>query len=288
MNVLANKKVQPFIVGVCLSRVGKIYHFDASGIPELKIGDMVIVETSRGTQIGTVAQVIEKPDKTPDSNLKTVSRRATPRDLIQRQIMQKKESEVVLTCQKKSGDLGLKGIKVVTAEYSLDGSKLSILYGSETEEKVDLKSLRQDMQKCFSPAQVEMRQIGPRDVAKILCGMGACGLESRCCSRFLTDFSSISIKMAKEQGISLTPTEITGMCGRLRCCLAYEYEFYSSVRKQLPKRNKWVNTPLGEGKVIDVIPLRGAVLVEIPEIGQREFSGEEIKILEEPQQNIRK
>jgi len=97
------------------------------------------------------------------------------------------------------------------------------------------------MQKAFAPAQVEMRQIGPRDVAKILGGMGACGIETRCCTRFITEFSSISIKMAKEQGISLTPAEITGMCGRLRCCLIYEYENYLEARKNMPKKNKKVN-----------------------------------------------
>jgi cell fate regulator YaaT (PSP1 superfamily) len=119
-----------------------------------------------------------------------------------------------------------------------------------------------------------MRQIGPRDVAKILGGMGACGLETRCCSKFLTEFSPISIKMAKEQGISLTPSEITGMCGRLRCCLIYEYEQYVAARKELPKRGKRVVTPQGEGKVVDVYPLRNAVVVEIEGTGWREFDRE--------------
>jgi cell fate regulator YaaT (PSP1 superfamily) len=116
-----------------------------------------------------------------------------------------------------------------------------------------------------------MRQIGPRDVAKILGGMGACGLENRCCSMFLTEFSPISIKMAKEQGISLTPSEITGMCGRLRCCLVYEYEQYVEARKQLPKRGKRVVTPQGEGKVVDVFPLKGSVMVEFESGGHAEF-----------------
>jgi cell fate regulator YaaT (PSP1 superfamily) len=122
-----------------------------------------------------------------------------------------------------------------------------------------------------------MRQIGPRDVAKMLGGMGACGMETRCCSRFLTEFSPISIKMAKEQGISLTPTEITGMCGRLRCCLVYEYEQYAAARKELPKRNKRVVTPMGEGKVIDVNPLRMTVRVELPETGAREFDRDQVE-----------
>ena len=126
---------------------------------------------------------------------------------------------------------------------------------------MDLKTLKRDMQKKFSSPQVEMRQIGPRDVAKLLGGMGACGLETRCCSKFLTEFSPISIKMAKEQGISLTPTEITGMCGRLRCCLVYEYDQYVAARKELPKRNKRVVTPKGEGKVTDIIPMSNTIMV---------------------------
>jgi cell fate regulator YaaT (PSP1 superfamily) len=111
----------------------------------------------------------------------------------------------------------------------------------------------------------------------MLGGMGACGLESRCCSKFLTEFSPISIKMAKEQGISLTPQEITGMCGRLRCCLVYEYEQYAAARKELPKRNKRVVTPMGEGRVLNVSPLLMTVRVELPDVGAREFSRDEIE-----------
>jgi cell fate regulator YaaT (PSP1 superfamily) len=125
------------------------------------------------------------------------------------------------------------------------------------------------MNRKFRKSQVEMRQIGPRDVAKIIGGMGACGLETRCCSKFLTDFSPISIKMAKEQGISLTPSEITGMCGRLRCCLLYEYEQYVKARKTLPKRKKRVVTPNGEGIVIDIAPLSGMVTVKFEGDGGR-------------------
>jgi cell fate regulator YaaT (PSP1 superfamily) len=198
-----------------------------------------------------------------------------------RQMWQAKEAEVVVNCRAKAGNLNLAGIKIVAAEYTFDGTRLAIMFSTETEEKVDLKSLRQDMQRMYAPSQVEMRQIGPRDVAKILGGMGACGLETRCCSKFLTEFSSISIRMAKEQGISLTPAEITGMCGRLRCCLIYEYNQYVAARQQLPKKNKMVKTPVGEGKVIDIYPLRDAVLVELPEVGMREFTKTEIEPLEE-------
>jgi cell fate regulator YaaT (PSP1 superfamily) len=194
---------------------------------------------------------------------------------------QAREAEVLVNARTRSREINLSGIKIVATEFSFDGSRLAIMYSTETEDKADLKSLRGDMQKMYAPSQVELRQIGPRDVAKMLDGMGACGLEKRCCSRFLTEFSSISIRMAKEQGISLTPAEITGMCGRLRCCLIYEYEQYVAARQNLPKRNKRVGTPVGEGKVVDVYPLRQGVLVEIPEVGMREFNREEIVPLDE-------
>jgi len=272
---------EPLVVGIRFSPVGKIYHFDARNISDLRMGDSVIVETSRGWQLGEVAQVLKDPEHLPDGELKSVDRRATPRDLLLRHSWQNREHEVVAICKARAKELNLRGVKIVAAEYSFDGSRLAILFATETDDKADLKSLRSEMQKMYSPAMVEMRQIGPRDVAKILGGMGACGLETRCCTKFLTDFSSISIRMAKEQGISLTPTEITGMCGRLRCCLIYEYEQYVAARALLPKRNKRVITPQGEGKVLDVFPLREGVLVEIPEVGLREFTREEIKPAEE-------
>ena len=183
--------------------------------------------------------------------------------------------------KRRAKELRLNGIKIVMSEYSYDGTRLTIFFSSDSEEKVELKSLRADMQRHFAPAQVEFRQIGPRDVAKYLGGMGACGLENRCCSKFITEFSSISIRMAKEQGISLTPTEITGMCGRLRCCLIYEYDNYVEARKLLPKKNKRVITPDGEGKVLDVYPIREFILVELPEIGRREFHKDDVKLVEE-------
>jgi cell fate regulator YaaT (PSP1 superfamily) len=276
-----DSSAQPFIVGVRFSKVGKIYHFDASRLQDLKLGDVVVVETSRGWQLGEIAQLVSQPAPPPDGVWKQVDRRATPRDLLLRQTWQQREVEAMISCRARAIELNLMGVKIVAAEYSFDGTRLSILFSTEGEEKVDLKSLRQDMQRLYNHAQVELRQIGPRDVAKIIGGMGACGLEARCCSKFLTDFSSISIRMAKEQGISLTPSEITGMCGRLRCCLIYEYEQYVAARQELPKKNKRVVTPQGEGKVVDIFPLRGAVLVDLPELGYREFAKKDIQPAEE-------
>jgi cell fate regulator YaaT (PSP1 superfamily) len=255
--------MQPKIVGIRFSKVGKLYHFDATSVPDLMVGESVVVDTVRGRQIGEVIQHVENPPTPPEGTWKAIERKANPGDLLLRQTWVQKQTEAMINCRARAAELQLAGVKIVAAEYSFDGSRLALMFSTETEDKVDLKSLRKDMQKLYPQSQVEMRQIGPRDVAKLLGGMGACGLESRCCSKFLTEFSPISIKMAKEQGISLTPSEITGMCGRLRCCLIYEYEQYVAARKELPKRGKRVVTPDGEGKVLDSFPMRNVVLVEL-------------------------
>ncbi len=261
------------IIGVRFTRIGKIYHFDSAAIPGLNAGDHVIVDTSRGKHLGEVVQLLEEAPEKPEGGWKSVERRATPRDLLLQQSWRAKQTEAMITCRARASELGLlAAIKVIAAEYNYDGSRLAFLYSTESEEKVDLKSLKKDMQEQYPNTHIEMRQIGPRDVAKLLGGMGACGIETRCCSKFLTDFSPISIKMAKEQGISLTPNEITGMCGRLRCCLIYEYEQYVEARKQLPKRNKRVVTPKGEGKVIDVLPMSNKVMVLLEDPDGKRFS----------------
>jgi cell fate regulator YaaT (PSP1 superfamily) len=275
--------MQPFVVGIRFQKIGKVYHFDAAQSPEIKIGDFAVVETSRGQQLGEVVQILQDPPRPAEGSWKQIIRHATARDLVLRQTWQQKEIEAMINCRAKSAELRLDGVKIVAAEYSFDGSRLSFLYSTETEGKVDLKKLRSVMQRIYPRSQVEMRQIGPRDVAKILGGMGACGLETRCCSMFLTEFSPISIKMAKEQGISLTPTEITGMCGRLRCCLVYEYEQYVEARKSLPKRGKQVETPGGEGKVIDIFPLKMAVLVELNSGVRQEYPHADVQPYDELQ-----
>jgi len=268
--------MQPLVVGIRFADIGKSYHFNASSLPQIKVGDRVIVETSRGKQMGQVVQIVKNATP-PSEGWKPIERIATPRDLVLRRTWAQKEVEAMISCRERAAQLKLRGVKVVAAEYSFDGTRLTFMFSTETEDKADLKSLRHDMQKQYLPSQVEMRQIGPRDVAKMMGGMGACGLEARCCSKFLTEFSPISIKMAKEQGISLTPQEITGMCGRLRCCLVYEYEQYAAARKELPKRNKRVVTPMGEGKVVDVSPLLHTIRVELLGTGIREFQREEIE-----------
>jgi cell fate regulator YaaT (PSP1 superfamily) len=270
---------EKLVVGLRFSKVGRVYHFVAKDEHELKVGDFAVVETSRGWQLGEVVQLLASSDLSGENSpRKSIDRRATPQDLLRRQSWQDKEANVVKLAKEKATECKLDNVKIVAAEYSFDGATVTILFNTEGEEKVDLRSLKKVLQRSVSPAKVDMHQIGPRDVAKYLEGMGACGLEKRCCSQFLMEFNSISIRMAKEQGISLTPTEITGMCGRLRCCLNYEYQQYAVARKGMPKRNKRVITPDGEGKVIDVLPLKGSVVVYIPEVGRREFDKGDVQI----------
>jgi cell fate regulator YaaT (PSP1 superfamily) len=273
--------VEPYIIGIRFQKTGKIYYFDSSAYPEVGSGNYVVVETSRGRQIGQVVQILSNPKPPSEGGWKRVQRPASAQDMVQRQYWQKKEIEAIVNCRAKAEENRIEGVKFVSAEFSFDGDRLSFLYSNETGEKMEFKSLRRSMQRLYPQAQMEFHLVGPRDVAKILGGMGACGLETRCCTMFLTEFSPISIKMAKEQGISLTPTEITGMCGRLRCCLIYEYEQYVEARKQLPKRNKRVGTPQGEGKVLDTFPLKDAVLVELDTGAIQQFARADLLPLEE-------
>jgi cell fate regulator YaaT (PSP1 superfamily) len=273
--------MDPFIVGIRFQKIGKVYHFDAGKCRDIQVGDFAIVETSRGRQLGEIIQIVENPTPPPEGTWKPIYRKATPRDLLLRQIWQKKELEAMIASREKLAELGIPGVKIVGAEFTFDGARLSLLYSTESEGKVDLRKLNNVMQRLYPRSRVEMRQVGPRDVAKSLGGMGACGLDNRCCGMFLTEFSPISIKMAKEQGISLTPSEITGMCGRLRCCLVYEYEQYAEARKDLPKRGKRVRTASGDGKVDDVNPLKQTVIVYLESGTRVEIPYAEVQLLDE-------
>ncbi len=252
---------QRLLVGVRFQRAGKVFYYDATHIPDLQVGDWVIVESARGRQMAQVATL--KPPRDPQATYRPVERRATGRDMAMRHYYQTKELEAMIACRAESAALKLP-IKIVRAEYSVDGQTITFLYSTDEEERVEVGALREAMSRLYR-ARIEMRQIGPREVAKILGGMGACGIEERCCSRFLTEFSPISIKHAKEQNLSLNPHDITGMCGRLRCCLIYEYEQYVEARRHLPKLKSMVGTPMGEGKVVEILHLRDSVRVRFGE-----------------------
>ncbi len=263
------------VAGVRFQKIGKLYHFDFSRYPDLRKGDFVIVETLRGRQMGQVMG-FTAPDES--RRIREILRPATARDLALRQHWESRQAEALRACHETASNMRrLADVKFIEAQYNYDGSVITFLFSAE--QKMDMAVLQKRLQRKFE-ARIEMRQIGPRDVAKLLGGFGACG-ETRCCSTFLTDFSPISIKMAKAQGISLNPSEITGMCGRLRCCLVYEYEQYVEARRLLPRRNKRVGTPHGEGRVIDQLPLKDAVLVDVGDGARKVVEREDIIPLEE-------
>jgi cell fate regulator YaaT (PSP1 superfamily) len=255
------------IVGVRFMPVGKLYHFDATRVTDVRVDDWVVVTTSRGKQMGQVAAINPPKHNAADGPLKSIERLATNRDLALKKYWETQEVSAMIIGREKARGLDLP-LKIIKAEYTFDGQRIAFLYVlDEGVENLDVEPLRAKLQPEFK-AKAEMRLTGPRDAAKIIGGAGACGMTERCCSKFLTEFSPVSVKMAKEQGLSLNPSDITGMCGRLRCCLIYEYEQYVEARKQLPKRNKEVGTPFGKGKVLDALPLKDAVLVLIGETVQ--------------------
>ncbi|MCA9975152.1 MAG: hypothetical protein KC413_05355 [Anaerolineales bacterium] len=269
------------IVGVRFQKLGKLYHFKVREPAEIDPGDHVILETKRGRQLGQVIAYIDPEQVHTTKGMKYVNRKATPRDLVLKQVWETKELDALITCRERAAQLGIKDAKFVKAEYSFDGTWLTISYTTENK-KLNIHQLQNTLSQHLN-TRIEMRLVGPRDIAKIMGGFGACGAP-RCCSTFLTDFSPISIRMAKEQGISLSPQEITGMCGRLRCCLIYEYEQYVEAKKTLPKVGKRVGTPYGVGKVKDVRVLREAVIVEVVEgeqVERYEVFRHELEPLEE-------
>jgi cell fate regulator YaaT (PSP1 superfamily) len=265
------------IAGVRFTKVGKLYHFDASAYPELKSGDFVVVETSRGRQLGQLITFVES-EKVDLATLKPIKAPASARDLMMRKLWEAKELEALITCREAASKYQeLDTAKWVKAVYNYDGSLLALMYTSE--EPLNVNRLRRQLEKEFNHARIELRRIGARDAAKMLGEYGACG-GPRCCSTFLTEFSPISIKMAKAQGISLNPSEITGMCGRLRCCLVYEYEQYIEAKKHLPKLGKQIGTIHGPGKVIALNPMADMVTVLV-ETTRYELHREELVPLEE-------
>ena len=274
----------PVVVGIRFSPVGKSYYFDASKIENVQLGDNLIVETSRGWQLGQLVQIVEDREVRKKMRYKPVDRLATPEDLKKKKRLDAKASEALEISHEMMIADKLKGVKVVSAEISFDEMIFSFLYSTENEKQINFNSIISEIKEKYQVKKVEFHKIGPRDVAKYYGGMGACGLEVRCCARFLNKFESISIRMAKTQGISLTPSDITGMCNRLRCCLSFEYCNYVEALKGLPKRNKRVNTPMGAGKVKDVAPLRKTVFVALDDHGIKEFDVKEIEVIQSDQE----
>jgi cell fate regulator YaaT (PSP1 superfamily) len=255
----------PDVVGIRFKPVTKVYHFLAPDNTELEIGDPVIVETSRGKELGWVS--INKKaisDTEVKGKLKTILRRATPIDLMKMNEFDQKRENALEKCKAKVAELGLP-MKILNAEYAFDGSRVTFAFSAE--QRVDFRDLVRALVRTLR-ARVEMRQVGARDEAKIIDGYGRCGRQL-CCSSWLTEFHPVSIRMAKNQQLPLAPTEISGVCGRLLCCLAYEDRMYTELRKSLPKVGSKIQLEEGEGVVRGLNILKQTVIVELPETKMR-------------------
>ena len=246
------------IVGIRFKRAGKVYYFDPAGI-DLEVNDRVIVKTARGLELG---QVVIAPKQVPASEvtkeLKPVVRKAEEEDIKRAQEFADKEKEALAECSKLIAKLNLP-MKLLSAEYNLDGSRLTFFFSAE--ERVDFRRLVRELNNLFK-TRVELRQIGPRDEAKLIGGLGRCG-RHLCCASFLCDFDPVAIRMAKEQNLPLDPMKISGVCGRLMCCLGYESEQYRRMKEKMPRPAQRVSTPMGKGRVVGINPLKETVSVEL-------------------------
>ena len=265
------------VIGVRFKNTGKVYYFDPQGI-QVEKGSMAIVETARGLECGEVALANrEVADESIVQPLRRLIRLATPEDLKKVAENHIKEKKAFRACEKKIAERGLE-LKLVDVEYTFDNSK--ILFYFTADGRVDFRELVKDLASVFR-TRIELRQIGVRDEAKMLGGLGICG-RPFCCSQFLGDFQPVSIKMAKEQGLSLNPTKISGSCGRLMCCLKYEQEAYESLLRITPKNGAVVTTKEGKGVVTDVSLLTGVVKVRLdksPDSPPVSFRREEVKVI---------
>ena len=264
------------VIGIRFRTAGKIYYFDPKDI-ELKRGDHVIVETARGIEYGTVVMPPSLlADKEFNSPLKPVMRKATEEDSEKEKKNREKEREAFKICKEKIVKHGLE-MKLIDAEYTFDNNK--VLFYFTADGRVDFRELVKDLASVFK-TRIELRQIGVRDETKILGGIGFCG-RPLCCHTYLSDFAPVSIKMAKEQNLSLNPSKISGICGRLMCCLKNEEETYEELNKKLPNPGDTVTTNDGfKGEVASVNVLRQLVKVVIDEGDEKEikeYKAEDLK-----------
>ena len=247
------------VIGVRFKNAGKLYYFDP-GVFWPTAGDAVIVETVRGIEYGEVVTgVKEVSDELITPPLKKVIRIATADDAQHDAENRAREKDALALCQKKVQEHKLQ-MKLVGCEYTFDNSK--ILFYFTSDKRVDFRALVKDLAAAFH-TRIELRQIGVRDEAKMMGGLGMCG-RPVCCAQFLGDFEPVSIKMAKEQNLSLNPTKISGICGRLMCCLKYEEDHYEATRKRMPRVGREVITPDGTGTVVELNILKETVRVRIP------------------------
>lgn len=267
------------VVGVRFKKIGKIYYFDPLDMA-IEKDSGVVVETSRGVEYGT-AVVVDKDVEESEtfSPLKPVIRIATEEDRKKNEENKAKEKEAINICKEKIKYRKLQ-MKLIDCEITFDGSKMIFYFTADG--RIDFRDLVKDLAAIFK-TRIELRQIGVRDEAKMVNGIGICG-RSLCCATFLGDFQPVSIKMAKDQGLSLNPTKISGVCGRLMCCLKYEQDTYEELLKDMPGEGDIILTPDGEGEVISVSVLRQLVKAVVKKENKNDvdvgfYSAEEVRIL---------
>jgi len=269
------------VIQVRLRESGKITHF-LTGNMKFKTGDIVIVEADRGLDYG---QILSEPgammEGDVDEPLRKIIRKANPWDMAQVEKNKAKIKEVMDTCAKKIQGRRLP-MKLIDAEFSFDRSKIIFYFTAEG--RVDFRDLVRDLANSFK-TRIELKQIGVRDEAKMLGGLGPCG-RALCCATYLKDFEPVTIKMAKEQNLPLNPTKISGLCGRLMCCLKYEQDQYERSRKRMPKLGREVITPQGRGIVTALNPLLETVQVRVSSGDSyeiRQYPADQVQKLGQPQ-----
>ncbi len=275
------------IVGVGFMKSGKTYYFDPAGM-QFDLGDMVIAKTARGPELGRILIANKEIDESElAAELKPVERKATDDDLKKYNENLAKRDDAMKVCAEKIRKHGLE-MKLIDAEFMIDGSKIVFYFSADG--RVDFRELAKDLAAHFRN-RIELRQIGVRDEAKMLGGIGICG-RPLCCSKWLHDFHPVSIKMAKQQNLSLNPTKISGTCGRLMCCLNFEDKTYKELRKGMPRDNERVQTPGGLAKVVNVDYFNGKIntraIEKDPETGEEVFSQEIIPYTKEEIRRIGK
>ncbi len=274
------------VVGVRFKDTGKVYFFDPNGL-DIKTGSFVIVETARGIECGRVAEANKTvEDDEIVSPLKPVIRIATDADMKVVEENRIKEQKAFEICEKKIAEHSL-DMNLTEVEYTFDGSKIVFYFTAES--RVDFRELVKDLASTFH-SRIELRQIGVRDESKMIGGLGICG-RPFCCSTFLNDFHSVSIKMAKEQGLSLSPGKISGTCGRLMCCLKYEQNSYDYLQKITPRKGAVVDCREGRGVVVDAALLTGRLKIKLdsnPDGAPVVVNREEVVIVKDGRQQMLK
>lgn len=264
------------VVSIKFKNGGKEYFFDPAG-NDVKIGDKIIVEMQKGKEMATVSQGNHMvPDDKIVQPLRKMLRFANKKDYEKIEENRKKEAEAFKICEKKIADHGLE-MKLTKVEYSFDASQIIFYFTADN--RIDFRELVKDLASEFH-TRIELRQIGVRDEAKMLGGIGICG-QPYCCKQFLNDFEAVSIKMAKEQGLSLNPAKVSGSCGRLMCCLKYEQDAYEYLSSFTPKVGALVSTRDGKATVIDSNMISGNLIVKLTDIDSVPFKvhRDEVKFL---------